>query len=137
MRGPCLPARARLRSLRLRAIQGRRGRGSKHITESATGKRCALAPSLAPPGFLALLADFHIRMALRLWTDSSASRGMCSRQGLGKVRHLDVQDLWIQQRLRNVDFHLYKVKGEENPGDLFIKASLTHHRIESLLNMVN
>ena len=48
-------------------------------------------------GFLSLLGDFHIRVKLRLWTDSSASKGMCARQGLGKVRHLDVQDLWIQQ----------------------------------------
>ena len=88
-------------------------------------------------GFLALLRDYNIRTKLRLWTDSSASKGMCSRQGLGKVRHLDVQDLWIQQRLRNGDFSLYKVKGDDSPGDLFTKASLTSHRIEALLNMLN
>ena len=88
-------------------------------------------------GFLSLLRDYNIRVKLRLWTDSSASKGMCSRQGLGKVRHLDVQDLWIQQRLRNVDFSLYKVKGDDNPGDLFTKASLTSHRIGTLLSMLN
>ena len=76
-------------------------------------------------------------MKLRLWTDSSASKGVCSRQGLGKVRHLDVQDLWIQQRVRNGDFSLYKVKGDDNPGDSFTKASLTSHRIETLLNMLS
>ena len=27
----------------------------------------------------------------------------------------------------------YKVKGEDNPGDIFTKASLTHHRIKTLL----
>ena len=45
-------------------------------------------------GMLSLLADLGIRTKLRLWTDSTASIGMCKRQGLGKVRHLDVQDLW-------------------------------------------
>ena len=75
-----------------------------------------------------------IYLRLRLWTDSLASKGMCARQGLGKVRHLDVQDLWVQQRLRNGDFSLYKAKGGDNPGDIFIKASLTRHRIEALPN---
>ena len=72
-------------------------------------------------GFLSLLADFGVTLRLRLWTDSTASKGICARQGLGKVRHLDVQDLWIQQRIRNGDFELYKIPGERNPGDLFTK----------------
>ena len=87
-------------------------------------------------GFLSLLGEYHIKLKLRLWTDSSASKGMCARQGLGKVRHLDVQDVWIQQRLRNGDFSLYKIKGDDNPGDLFTKASLTYARIETLLTML-
>ena len=61
---------------------------------------------------------------------------MCARQGLGKVRHLDVQELWIQQRIRNGDFDLFKVAGEENPGDLFTKASLTEQRICSLVDIL-
>ena len=77
--------------------------------------------SAAGLGFLSLLADLGITTPLRVWTDSSASKGMCARQGLGKVRHLDVQDLWIQQRVRNGDFELYKIPGERNPGDLFTK----------------
>ena len=31
-------------------------------------------------GFLSLLGDFKIKIPLRLWTDSSASKGMCSRK---------------------------------------------------------
>ncbi len=62
---------------------------------------------------------------------------MCGRQGLGKVRHLDVQELWIQQRVRNQDFDLLKVWGEENPGDLFTKAGLSESRIRELLKLLN
>ena len=87
-------------------------------------------------GYLSLLSDLGIRTRLRIWTDSSASRGMCARQGLGKVRHLDVQELWIQQRIRNGDFDLFKVPGESNPGDLFTKASLTDQRIRSLIDIL-
>ena len=87
-------------------------------------------------GFLSLLADLGVKLRLRLWTDSTASQGICGRQGLGKVRHLDVQDLWVQQRIRNGDFSLHKIEGEKNPGDLFTKASLTRCRIRVLLKLL-
>ena len=84
-------------------------------------------------GYLSLLADFGIKIPMRVWTDSTASVGICSRQGLGKVRHLAVQELWVQQRIRNHDFALYKIAGEDNPADLFTKAGLSQERIRSLL----
>ena len=37
----------------------------------------------------ALLKDLGVEAPLRVWTDSSAAIGICSRQGLGKLRHLD------------------------------------------------
>ena len=73
---------------------------------------------------------------MRVWTDSTASQGICARQGLGKVRHLDVQELWVQQRIRNGDVAWCKVDGEENPGDLFTKAFLTQIQIRMLLNLL-
>ena len=66
-------------------------------------------------GFLSLLADLGVKLPLRVWTDSTASKGICARQGLGKIRHLDAQELWVQQRIRNGELGLYKVAGEENP----------------------
>lgn len=56
-------------------------------------------------GHLSLLADLRVRMPLRV-LDSTASKGMRARQGLGKISHLDVQELWVQQRIRNCDFAL-------------------------------
>ena len=44
----------------------------------------------------ALYLDIGYTMPLRLWTDSSAAVGICSRQGLGKLRHLECTSLWIQ-----------------------------------------
>ena len=40
-------------------------------------------------GYQALLKDVGVELPLRVWTDSSAAIGICSRQGLGKLRHLD------------------------------------------------
>ena len=52
-------------------------------------------------GYSSLLADVGIRVPLRVWTDSTATIGICGRQGLGKLRHIDTQCLWIQQRVRD------------------------------------
>ncbi len=61
--------------------------------------------------------------------------GICTRQGLGKLRHLDTHTLWIQQavRLRRVD--LRKVAGELNPADLMTKHSLGRERLEKLVTL--
>ena len=57
-------------------------------------------------GFKSLPKDFGQDMKGRVWTDSSAAIGICKRQGLGKLRHLDTQMLWVQQRVRNNDLDL-------------------------------
>ena len=57
----------------------------------------------------------------RIHTDSSAAKGIASRTGLGKTRHIAVHLLWLQERLRNKEFTLYKCKGTENPADLMTK----------------
>ena len=37
-------------------------------------------------GYQALLKDLGIELPVRVWTDSSAAIGICTRQGLGKLR---------------------------------------------------
>ena len=44
-------------------------------------------------GQQSLFADLGIALQARVWTDSSAAIGICSRQGLGKLRHIDTQAL--------------------------------------------
>ena len=46
---------------------------------------------------------------------------MCRRRGLGKIRHLAVADLWIQDRVKAGDFQLHKVLGSLNSADLMTK----------------
>ena len=71
-------------------------------------------------GIQSLYRDIGLELNLRAWTDSSAAIGVAKRQGLGKLRHLECQSLWLQQRLRRGEFTLHKVAGETNPSDLFI-----------------
>ena len=86
-------------------------------------------------GYQALLKDLGVSVPLRVWTDSSAAIGICSRQGLGKLRHLDTHTLWVQQAVRSRRFELKKVLGEENPADLFTKHSLSKERLEKLVEL--
>ncbi len=86
-------------------------------------------------GFQSLLADVGLKLPVRVWTDSSATLGICGRQGLGRLRHIDTQCLWIQQRVRDGAVQLYKVRGEENPADLFTKHLVCRDRIQSLLRL--
>ena len=58
---------------------------------------------------------------LRTRSDATAAIGICKRRGLGRVRHLAVADLWVQERLRTHDFELVKVLGSDNPADLLTK----------------
>ena len=86
-------------------------------------------------GYQALLRDLGHVLFVRVWTDSTATIGICGRQGLGKLRHVDTQCLWIQQRVRDRTIELVKVRGEENPADLFTKHLTSRQRIHDLLAM--
>ena len=68
-----------------------------------------------------MAADLGIKLHLEMLTDATAAIGICRRRGLGKIRHLHVSDLWIQDRLRKGDFKLTKIPGAENPADLLTK----------------
>ena len=64
---------------------------------------------------------FGVNVIGRIYTDSSAAKGIASRTGLGKTRHIAVHLLWVQERVRNGDFMLYKCKGVDSPADLMTK----------------
>ncbi len=79
-------------------------------------------------GLQSLAADLDIGLKLELHADSAAAIGICRRSGIGRVRHLAVGQLWIQERLREGTLSLFKVAGPSNPADL-----LTKHLASGLL----
>ncbi len=86
-------------------------------------------------GYAAMVEDLGNPLPVRVWTDSSATIGICSRRGLGRLRHVDTQCLWVQQRVRDGDFELRKVKGGANPADLFTKHLTSPSRIKDLMTL--
>ena len=86
-------------------------------------------------GYQALMADFGLNLKLRVWTDSTAAVGVSTRQGLGKLRHLDTHTLWLQQAVRTKRVELRKVPGECNPADLFTKHLATRERLSEVMKL--
>jgi len=72
-------------------------------------------------GIVAMTEDFGDRTEAYLYADASAAIGVANREGLGRIRHLDTQSLWLQQALRKKRLGLGKVLGTENPSDLMTK----------------
>ena len=67
-------------------------------------------------GFVGLSNIVH------LGTDSSAAKTFVSRRGLGKMRHIEIRDLWLQKEVLDGKVVVSKVKGEDNPADLMTKV---------------
>ena len=68
-------------------------------------------------------------MDLEVLTDASAAKGIASRRGLGKTRHVAVHYLWVQEKVRRGDLVISKVWGGDNPADLLTKY-LTRDRMD-------
>ena len=79
--------------------------------------------------------DFGDKTDAYLYADASAAIGVAGREGLGRIRHLDTQSLWLQQALRQRRLGLSKVLGTENPSDLMTKhvdAKLLGEHVRSM-----
>ena len=72
-------------------------------------------------GLQSLAKDLGIALKIHIHTDATAAIGICRRRGLGKIRHLHVSDLWVQDRLKRGDFMLSKIAGADNPADILTK----------------
>ena len=75
-------------------------------------------------GFQAMARDLHVPLQINLHSDAIAAIGIARRRGIGRIRHLDVTDLWIQEKIRTKEITLLKTAGVSNPADLFYKISL-------------
>ena len=72
-------------------------------------------------GMQSMAKDLGIEMTIELLIDAKATMGIINRQGLGKVRHIEVQHLWLQSAVKEKRIKLSKVSSEENVADLMTK----------------
>jgi hypothetical protein len=72
-------------------------------------------------GIQSVARDLGVELEPEVHADSSAAIGICRRCGIGKVRHLAVAQLWVQDLVRAKACRLHKVLGTQNPADLLTK----------------
>ena len=94
-----------------------------------------VAASSEAIGLKAMTKDYDAELEPWLYVDASAAIGVAQRTGLGKIRHLDTQSLWLQEAVKKGRIGLTKVKGTENPADLFTKHLSSPVVVEGLLKV--
>ena len=85
-------------------------------------------------GVEALAKDLGWQVKVQLMVDSTAAKAIASGSGLGKVRHLEVRHLWVQDAVARGRFVIKKVLGKLNPADVLTKPfgqALAQRLIES------
>ena len=88
----------------------------------------ALKGANMPLGFRSMAADLGEDVKIVLRSDSSAALGIGGRQGLGKLRHLEIAYLWLQDVLAQRRLSIKKVKG---------KVRTSYNQIESFRGLLS
>ena len=63
------------------------------------------------------MKDFDVNCEITRKSDTTAAIAIASRRGLGKVRHIEVCQLWLQEKVRRGDIRVTKVGAHENVAD--------------------
>ena len=72
-------------------------------------------------GIVQMASDWGEQLQGHVHVDSSAAIGIIGRKGCGKMRHVKVGMLWIQEKEEDGEIKYHKILGTENPGDLMTK----------------
>ena len=69
-----------------------------------------------------LLAEMGIQTQLVLETDSSAAQAVTHMLGVGRMRHVAIRTVWLQDEVRAKRLEIRKVAGAVNDADMMTKA---------------
>ena len=94
--------------------------------------------TLRAKGMLSVLSELGLSSmskVLEVFTDSAAAKSFVSKRGLGKMRHLELRDLWLQREVGEGHVVVTKVAGSKNPADAmtkFLSRAELQNRLERL-----
>ena len=72
-------------------------------------------------GLWSMMLELGIEVKLFLTTDSAAAKSFSSTRGLGRMRHVEVKDLWLQELVQKGRLHMLKINGLVNVADALTK----------------
>ena len=68
-----------------------------------------------------MMKDFGVDKSCVVYADSTAALAIAKRKGAGKIRHINISCLWIQEHADSKQLEMRKVLGTENPADMMTK----------------
>ena len=89
-------------------------------------------------GARSLAADLGVEFSqsIAIKSDASAAIGISNRIGIGKTRHIEVMQLWVQEKVANGEIVIHKVPTEGNLADALTKAVYAQ-TIQTHVNGIN
>ena len=72
-------------------------------------------------GMRSAMKDWGVESSGVVYADSSAALAIANRRGAGKLRHVNISALWIQEKQDLHQLEMRKILGTENPADLMTK----------------
>ena len=89
-------------------------------------------------GARSLAADLGVEFSqsIAIKSDASAAIGISNRIGIGKIRHIEVTQLWVQEKVANGEIVIHKVPTEDNLADALTKA-VDAQTIQTHVNGIN
>ena len=70
--------------------------------------------------------DFGLHVGLKMHGYSAACRGMLHREGVGRLMHLEVKQMWLQVHIASGKIRFRQVPREQNTADAFTKHWTSH-----------
>ena len=105
------------------------------LSSAEAGLYAMVAASAKSFALIAYAKELGMTMTGEIYTDLSAAFGITKRCGIGKVRHLRTQGLWIQETSLTGRLKYWKVLGSKNPADIPTKrvpGELLERHLETL-----
>jgi hypothetical protein len=72
-------------------------------------------------GLQSMLRDINVHLKVKVKTDASAAKGIATRRGIGRVRHIEVHQLWVQDKVAAGELEIVKIPTHANPSDNLTK----------------
>ena len=103
-------------------IKRRRGNACRSCPESIHAKaeyhckelHTAALRASESKGIVSLSRDLRYELKPVLATDANATEHILHRQGIGKLKHIDVAYLWMQDEITSKRLRVRRVKSKEN-----------------------
>ncbi|CAK0888842.1 unnamed protein product, partial [Prorocentrum cordatum] len=114
-------------------IDGWSGQQYNHALSSAEAEFTGIVNGSARGTWLRnVMLEMGFEVTLQVNTGSSGAKGIASRLGCGKVRHLETKYLWVQEKAKDRTITMAKIHADVNGADMQTKP-MTGPRLLKLL----